>query len=198
MIVGLSGYAQSGKDTVAELLCLNYDYKRVSFADPMRQALYVLSPKLDNIVRLSEYVDDYVDAFAYPGQTNIVFDEIKPDDKKIEMYLKGNKLTGNAQVDDEGNPLGNVVPSKLGDKMYKNYIDNLYGAEQLEASYKRQSQPVDIAGKVTQKGKLKSSSASKAQKVLDNVDESINIEKNSLLNEEMENMKKLIGYQYKK
>jgi hypothetical protein len=149
----------------------------------------------------SEYVDDYVDAFAYPGQTNIVFDEIKPDDKKIEMYLKGNKLTGNAQVDDEGNALGNVVPSELGEKMYKNYKDNLYGAEQLDASYKRQSQPVDIAGKVTQKGRLKgnkSSSASKAQKVLDNVDESINIEKNSLLNEEMENMKKLIGYQYKK
>ena len=55
----MSGYARSGKDTVAELLCLNYGYKRVSFADPMRQALYVLSPKLDNIVRLSEYVDDY-------------------------------------------------------------------------------------------------------------------------------------------
>ena len=59
MIIGLSGYARSGKDTVAELLCLNYDYKRVSFADPMREALYVLSPKLDSIVRLSEYVDDY-------------------------------------------------------------------------------------------------------------------------------------------
>jgi hypothetical protein len=59
MIVGLSGYARSGKDTVAELLCLNYDYKRVSFADPMREALYVLSPRIDSIVRLSEYVDDY-------------------------------------------------------------------------------------------------------------------------------------------
>jgi hypothetical protein len=149
----------------------------------------------------SEYVDEYIDAFAYPGQTNIVFDEIKPDDKKIEMYLKGNRLTGNAQVDDEGNPLGNVVPSKLGEKMYKNYEDNLYGAEQLEASYKRQSQPVDVAGEVTQKGKLKSkksSSAAKAQKVLNNVSESIFNEKSSLLNEEMENMKKLIGYQYKK
>jgi len=149
----------------------------------------------------SEYVDEYIDAFAYPGQTNIVFDEIKPDDKKIEMYLKGNRLTGNAQVDDEGNPLGNVVPSKLGEKMYKNYEDNLYGAEQLEASYKRQSQPVDVAGEVTQKGKLKSkksSSVAKAQKVLDNVSESISNEKSSLLNEEMENMKKLIGYQYKK
>ena len=149
----------------------------------------------------SEYVDEYIDAFAYPGQTNIVFDEIKPDDKKIEMYLKGNRLTGNAQVDDEGNPLGNVVPSKLGEKMYKNYEDNLYGAEQLEASYKRQSQPVDVAGEVTQKGKLKSkksSSAAKAQKVLDNVSESISNEKSLLLNEEMANMKKLIGYQYKK
>ena len=148
----------------------------------------------------SEYVDEYVDAFAYPGQTNIVFDEIKPDDKKIEMYLKGNKLTGNAELDEDGNPLGNVVPSKLGEKMYKNYKDNLYGAEQLEASYKRQSQPVDIAGEVTQKGGLKgkkSSSAVKAQKVLDNVDESISNEKKSLLNEEMETMKKLIGYGYK-
>ena len=148
----------------------------------------------------SEYVDDYVDAFAYPGQTNIKFD-IKPDDKKIEMYLKGNRLTGNAQVDDEGNPLGNVVPSKLGEKMYKNYEDNLYGAEQSEASYKRQSQPVEVAGEITQKGKLKSkksSSAAKAQKVLDNVSESISNEKSLLLNEEMENMKKLIGYQYKK
>ena len=148
----------------------------------------------------SEYVDEYVDAFAYPGQTNIVFDEIKPDDKKIEMYLKGNRLTGNAELDEDGNPLGNVVPSKLGEKMYKNYKDNLYGAEQSEASYKRQSQPVDIAGEVTQKGGLKgkkSSSAAKAQKVLDNVDESISNEKKSLLNEEMETMKKLIGYGYK-
>jgi hypothetical protein len=59
LLIGLSGYSRSGKDTVAELLCLNYGYKRVSFADPMRQALYVLSPKIDNIVRLSEYVDDY-------------------------------------------------------------------------------------------------------------------------------------------
>ena len=148
----------------------------------------------------SEYVDEYVDAFAYPGQTNIVFDEIKPDDKKIEMYLKGNKLTGNAELDEDGNPLGNVVPSKLGEKMYKNYKDNLYGAEQLEASYKRQSQPVEVAGEITQKGGLKSkksSSAAKAQKVLDNVDESISNEKKSLLNEEMETMKKLIGYGYK-
>jgi hypothetical protein len=59
MIIGLSGYAQSGKDSTAELLCLNYKYKRQAFADPMRHALMIINPKLDSITRLSEYVDDY-------------------------------------------------------------------------------------------------------------------------------------------
>ena len=58
MIIGLSGYAQSGKDTVAELLCLNYGYKRVSFADPMREALMRLNPVI-NSQPLACLVDDY-------------------------------------------------------------------------------------------------------------------------------------------
>jgi hypothetical protein len=58
MIIGLSGYAQSGKDTVAELLCLNYGYNRVSFADPMREALMRLNPVI-NSQPLACLVDDY-------------------------------------------------------------------------------------------------------------------------------------------
>jgi len=119
----------------------------------------------------SEYVDEYVDAFAYPGQTNLVFDEIKPNDEWIEMNLKGSSKTGNAQVDADGNPLGNVVPTETGDKFYKNYEENLYGA---------------------------TSSVNKAEKILNNLGESKESETSKLLNEEMENMKKLIGYQYKK
>jgi hypothetical protein len=151
----------------------------------------------------SEYVDEYVDAFAYPGQTNLRYDEVKPNDEWIEMNLKGHSKTGNAQVDKDGNPLGNVVPTKTGERMYKNFEENLYGAEQAEASYKRQSQPVDIAGETTQKGGLKrkgskTSSIQKADKILNNLGESTENESSKLLNEEMENMKKLIGYQYKK
>ena len=142
----------------------------------------------------SEYVKDYVDAFAYPGQTNLVFDEIKPDDEWIEMNLKGSSKTGNAQVDKDGNALGNVVPSETGDKFYKNYEDNLYGAEQLEASYKRQNQPVEIAGEKTKSGKLSKSKA-KANNILNKLDESV--EKYSVINEEMENMKKLFTYNQK-
>lgn len=59
MIIGLSGYAQSGKDTVAELLCLNYGYTRLSFADPMRDAVYALNPYVEGGNRVADLVDEY-------------------------------------------------------------------------------------------------------------------------------------------
>lgn len=46
MIIGLTGYAQSGKDTVAEYLVSNYGYRRIAFADPLRQAVYNLNPRI--------------------------------------------------------------------------------------------------------------------------------------------------------
>lgn len=44
MIIGLSGYAQVGKDTVANYLVEKYGFVKVSFADPIREALYKLNP----------------------------------------------------------------------------------------------------------------------------------------------------------
>ena len=46
-IVGLSGWARSGKDTVASRLIEKHGYTRVSFADAMREALYKLNPEID-------------------------------------------------------------------------------------------------------------------------------------------------------
>lgn len=146
----------------------------------------------------SEAVDEYIESFSYPGQTNLRFDEIQPDDKKIEKYLKGDKTTGNAVTDEKGEALGNVVPSKVGDRFMKNYEENLYGIEQSDASYKRQSQPVDVAGDVKKTGKLKkkSSSASKSSKILNQL-ESTEESKNEVLNEEFDRMKNLMGYKKK-
>lgn len=93
----------------------------------------------------SDAVEEYIDAFAYPGMTNLTFDEIAPSDDRVEKYLKGDSTTGNAQVDDDGEALGNVVPDEVGDKFMKNYEDNLYGQEK-QRSYKRVKQPVDVAG----------------------------------------------------
>ena len=59
MIIGLSGYAQSGKDTAAELLCLNYDFKRIAFADAIRESISRLNPMLGNGIRVGEMAEDY-------------------------------------------------------------------------------------------------------------------------------------------
>jgi|688.fasta_scaffold71097_8 hypothetical protein len=143
----------------------------------------------------SEAVDDYLDAFSYPGMTNLVYDEIKPNDEWIENNLKGSSKTGNAQVDKDGKALGNVVPSKTGEKFYNNYKDNLYGQEQQNASYKRQPQPVDQAGEETERGSLKSKRGKKtAQSVLNKVDEGFNDKESQKLTEEFDRMKLLMGY----
>ena len=42
--IGLVGYSQSGKDTVADILVKNYGYTRVAFADKIREFLYGLNP----------------------------------------------------------------------------------------------------------------------------------------------------------
>jgi cytidylate kinase len=44
MIIGLAGYARSGKDTVANYLVENYGFTQLAFADPMREALVRLDP----------------------------------------------------------------------------------------------------------------------------------------------------------
>jgi hypothetical protein len=144
----------------------------------------------------SKAVDEYEDAFSYPGQTNLRYDEIAPNDEVIEKYLEGDSSTGNSQE------YANAVPSNTGKKFMKNYKENLYGAEQADASYKRQPQPVDLAGDDTSDGNLstkrgkKKTSAQKAQDILNQL-ESIDNKKGSLIKEDMEKMKKLLGYNKK-
>jgi dephospho-CoA kinase len=47
MIIGLVGYARSGKDTVAEYLVEHHNFTRQAFADPMREALIRLDPRIN-------------------------------------------------------------------------------------------------------------------------------------------------------
>lgn len=46
MIIGLSGYARTGKDTIANFLIENYGFTRMAFADPIREALLSLNPSV--------------------------------------------------------------------------------------------------------------------------------------------------------
>ena len=153
----------------------------------------------------SDAVEEYIEAFAYPGMTNLVYDEIKPDDKRIEKQLKGDATTGNAVTGKDGKALGNVSKrsGEVGERFKKNYDENLYGAEQMKASYKRQQQPVEIEGQGKSKGSLKSkqgadksSSINKATKILNTL-ESTEDKKTKIVSEEMNKMKNLISYNRK-
>jgi len=44
LIIGLSGYARSGKDEAAKVLVEHYGFRRVAFADKLRECLYELNP----------------------------------------------------------------------------------------------------------------------------------------------------------
>ena len=146
----------------------------------------------------SDAVEEYIEAFAYPGMTNLVYDEIKPDEEMIEKQIKGDSKNGNAVTGKDGKALGNVSKrsEKTGERFKKNFDENLYGAEQMNVSYKRQSQPVDVAGENRQSGGLKKGSTTKAQKIMNQL-ESKEDKKSKIISEEMEKMKNLIGYNRK-
>jgi hypothetical protein len=148
----------------------------------------------------SEAVDEYIEAFAYPGMTNLVYDEIKPDDEMIGKQIKGDSKNGNAVTGKDGKALGNVSKrsEKTGERFKKNFDDNLYGAEQMNVSYKRQSQPVDIAGEKKESGKLnsKKTSTQKAQKIMNQL-ESVESKTTKIITEDLEKMRNLISYNRK-
>ena len=59
MIIGLSGYARSGKDTVAGMLIGLHKYDNRAFADEVRQFLTQINPVLEDGHRLNEIVGQF-------------------------------------------------------------------------------------------------------------------------------------------
>lgn len=60
MLIGLTGYAQSGKDTAAKSLHLRHDFQRVAFADKLKDLAADLNPILmTDLTTLKEIVDRF-------------------------------------------------------------------------------------------------------------------------------------------
>lgn len=67
--------------------------------------------------RNTEDDQEFIDDFAYPGLIDFDIHNVNMD--RLTKYLEGSSETGNAQTDKDGEALGNVVPSELGEKMLK-------------------------------------------------------------------------------
>jgi hypothetical protein len=50
MIIGITGLAQSGKDTAANYLIKNYGFTRKAFADKLKEFCYLINPELNEAV----------------------------------------------------------------------------------------------------------------------------------------------------
>ena len=72
MIIGLSGYARSGKDEVAKILVEDYGYKRVAFADKIRELLLETNPQVKDGFR----IESVVGAYDW-DQAKVLFPEIR-------------------------------------------------------------------------------------------------------------------------
>lgn len=64
-IIALSGYARSGKDTVADHLVERHGFVKLSFATPMREALYRLNPDIVDMSGLNYGFQQAVDLFGW-------------------------------------------------------------------------------------------------------------------------------------
>lgn len=60
MIIGLTGYAQHGKDTTGEYLVQQYGFKRYAFADQLKELALYINPYVDGkyTLRLWQLVQD--------------------------------------------------------------------------------------------------------------------------------------------
>lgn len=72
MIIGLTGYAQSGKDSVAKVLVEQYGFTRLAFADKIRDMLYEVNP----LVKDGFHLQNVVDAYGW-DKAKLLFPEVR-------------------------------------------------------------------------------------------------------------------------
>lgn len=72
MIIGLSGYARSGKDTIADIL-VSIGYNKIAFADKLRKALLALNPiiSFDTVSNQPIRYKEIIDLVGYERAKNL-------------------------------------------------------------------------------------------------------------------------------
>ena len=138
----------------------------------------------------SDAVKDYVDNLTAAGQENLVFDEIHPNEEWMDKNIEGSSVTGN-------NPeWANAVETPTHKQRNKVRKDNILGAIKKQA-YHKADQPIvyDKSGDEVD-GRHANLNFKKANKVMSQL-ESTEDKKTKVINEEMDKMKNLIGYNRK-
>lgn len=121
MIIGLSGYARSGKDEAAKVMVEEFGFTRVAFADKLRESLYELNP-IVKILRSWDgktegyrnvYLQEVIDEFGWDGYKETPFgSEIRRLLQRLGTEAGRNVLGQNVWVNA-------ALGTKLEDRHYK-------------------------------------------------------------------------------
>ena len=128
-------------------------------------------------------VEEYIENFSSIGQENLMFDEIHPNEEWMNDNVEGSSRTGN-------NPKwANAVETDVNKRKNKVRKDNLIGVLKKKEGYNRQPQPVyDYNGEDEKERKV-----SKIFQALESTED----KKTKILNEEIDKMNHLLGYNKK-
>jgi len=129
----------------------------------------------------SDSVEEYIDQVARSGgMENLDYDQIKPDESRMEKYIMGSSETGNS--DEYANAVKTDVNKDVNKRRKLNVLAKL-----KKMSYQKADQPVyDVAGSETHKDEMKFLQV-----------ESVDEKKKDKINEDLEKMKNLIDYNRK-
>ena len=129
----------------------------------------------------SDAVDEYIDQVARAGgMENLDYDQIKPDEDRMEKYIMGSSETGNS--DEYANAVKTDVNKDVNKRRKLNVLAKL-----KKMSYQKADQPVyDVAGNEKHSDEMKFLQVA-----------SIDEKKKDKINEDLDKMKNLIDYNKK-
>ena len=130
----------------------------------------------------TEDVEEYIEDFAYGGgMENLDYDEIKPNEEWMEKTIEGSSKTGNSQ------DYANAEKTEFGKKLNAKRKRNAFSQEKKQ-SYQKSNQPT-TKGEVSKVEKKSDKMFAKLESTDDN--------KEKLVNEQIDKMKKFIDYDRK-
>jgi hypothetical protein len=128
-------------------------------------------------------VEEYIENFSSAGLENLVFDEIHPNEEKMDEYMEGSSKAGN-------NPKwANAVETDVNKRRNKVRKRNLLGVLKKKESYDRQPQPVYDSNKDSEEEK----DVARIFQALESTDD----KKEKLVKEEIDKMNRILGYNKK-
>ena len=128
-------------------------------------------------------VEEYIENFSSAGLENLVFDEIHPNEEKMDEYMEGSSKAGN-------NPKwANAVETDVNKRRNKVRKRNLLGVLKKKESYDRQPQPVYDSNKDSEEEK----DVARIFQALESTDD----KKEKLIKEEIDKMNRILGYNKK-